>query len=352
MTKTIKIGIVVGNGTGRELSEIFKKVILLVKPISQKIEFIECKHLFNTYASVKNLRGDEIKEIIKKELNILKSFYKDFYKKGGRVIFRTAINAETLYLLRKWGKCIKLFTIPFDNCKILFCRDQMQGFYANDDYLIKKNKIQFYGSFSKTDLREVINFSIQEAEKTFGEDFEILVVYKHHLFSNTIENWIKDILPEWRLSKVKIYQPNHMVKFLFELDRRKKKNILIIAGNEIGDICHELFLYQFTDEKRETSFSKNIYLKKEIRGLIEYQTVHGSADDIADKDIVNPIATLKIAGKIGEDVLKIKNFYILMEKVIKNHYDKIQKNMYSFKTSEFVEQVIKDISEMIGEEGK
>ncbi|MEM4358365.1 MAG: isocitrate/isopropylmalate family dehydrogenase [Candidatus Pacearchaeota archaeon] len=340
----IKIGIVVGSGTGRELSDIFKKVILSIKPASQKIEFIECKHLFNTYASIKDLTGDKIKSITEKELNILKSFYRDFYKKGGRVIFRTAINAETLYLLRKWGKCIKLFTIPFDNCEILFCRDQTQGFYSNDNYSIKKNKIQFCASFSKTDLREVINFSIQEAGKIFGEDFEILVVYKHHLFSNIIENWIKDILPKERLSKVKICQPNHMVQILFELDKGKKKNILLIAGNEIGDICHELFLYQFTDEKRGTSFSKNICLKKEIKGLIEYQTVHGSADEIAGKDIVNPIATLKIAGKIGEDILKIKNFYTLMENAIKNCYNK---NMHSFKTSEFVEQVIKKMSNMI-----
>ncbi|MEO0119636.1 MAG: isocitrate/isopropylmalate family dehydrogenase [candidate division WOR-3 bacterium] len=340
----IKIGIVVGGGTGKELSEIFKKVILSIKPTSQKIEFIECPHIFNTYESLKNLDDYKVKEINKKEFNILKSFYKDFYKIGGRVIFRTAINAESLYLLRRWGKCIKLFTISFDNCNILFCRDQMQGFYSNDNYLIKKNKVQFSASFSKNDLKEVIDFSLQEARKVFGRDFEILCVYKHHLFSNIIENWIKEILPGKILSKIKICQPSPMIQFLFELDKKKKYNILIIMGNEIGDICHELFLYQFTNEKSKTSFSQNIYLNKEIKGLIEYQTVHGSADDIAGKDIVNPIATLKIAGKIGEDVLRVKNFYTLMEKVIKNHYDKIQSR---YKTSEFVDQVIKDISRMI-----
>ncbi|MFB8173476.1 isocitrate/isopropylmalate family dehydrogenase, partial [Kitasatospora purpeofusca] len=32
----------------------------------------------------------------------------------------------------------------------------------------------------------------------------------------------------------------------------------------------------------------------------EYQTVHGSADDLAGRDVVNPVATLRAAARIAE----------------------------------------------------
>lgn len=73
---------------------------------------------------------------------------------------------------------------------------------------------------------------------------------------------------------------------------------LIIAGNEYADIMEVLFLDMFDQGVQETSYSENVYLAPATSKLVEFQTVHGSADDLTGQGIVNPSATLKAAATI------------------------------------------------------
>jgi hypothetical protein len=47
-------------------------------------------------------------------------------------------------------------------------------------------------------------------------------------------------------------------------------------------------------------FCINVYLEPCVRGLVEYQTAHGSADDLAGADAANPAATLRAAAHVLE----------------------------------------------------
>ncbi|MGG7378438.1 isocitrate/isopropylmalate family dehydrogenase, partial [Escherichia coli] len=51
---------------------------------------------------------------------------------------------------------------------------------------------------------------------------------------------------------------------------------------------------------QEERCSRNVYLADAVAGLEEYQTVHGSADDIAGEGRVNPVATLRAAAAMLE----------------------------------------------------
>lgn len=51
---------------------------------------------------------------------------------------------------------------------------------------------------------------------------------------------------------------------------------------------------------QETSYPENVYLSPATNHVVEYQTVHGSADDLTGKGAVNPTATLKAAAAVLE----------------------------------------------------
>ena len=74
----------------------------------------------------------------------------------------------------------------------------------------------------------------------------------------------------------------------------------MIAGNEWADIMHVILLHMFGQGAQEARCTENVYLHPELHGLSEYQTVHGSADELAGKAVVNPSATLRVAAAILE----------------------------------------------------
>ena len=328
-----KIGLIIGSGTGRELADTFINTLQKVaKILKRQVEIIECNYEFTTYTKLHNMPYEEIENIVKKELGILKAFYEKFYSSGGRIIFKTAINAETLYLFRRIGRAIQIIDIPASENRLLIIRDETQGFYANDQYKIEKNKIEFTASFSKENLELVANFALNEAKKALKQPFETWVVYKHHLFANVIEKWASNILPD-----AKVYQPNHATELLFEnFFTQKKENLLLITGNEVGDILHELLMFHLGVGNRHSLFSKNVYLDSKLKGLVEYQTVHGSADDIAGKNIIDPTATLRALADIVQKEISVENFSSLMNEAIKYASEKFIYLKKPFTTSEFI----------------
>jgi len=316
-----KIGVVVGSGTGRELVGVFRRTLNKIAEIlGKQIDIIECEHEFGTYESLRNASSRQIEKIIYDELETLHSFYKKFYSLGGRTIFRTAINAETLYLFRKTGKAVKMIEIPLAEKTLLIIRDETQGFYVDEHYKIGKERIEFTGSFTKENFRLVTNFALNEANRVLRQPFETWVVYKHHLFANLIQKWVTDVLPN-----IQVYQPNHATELLFQdyFTSQKSNDLLMIVGNEVGDILHEVLIFHLEIGSRHTLYSKNIYLGDEFKGLTEYQTVHGSADNIAKKNIVNPTATLRALGNIVENILGIDNFSSSMDRAIEYAYKKL-----------------------------
>lgn len=315
-----KIALISGSGTGKELVELFDYAVKFISKIYGKKVITEyCNHTFSTYYNSKKYKSNEITKLVETDLLKLQDFYRDFYRNGGKAVFRTAINAETLYRFRSIEKSVKSTIFPVGKNTLLLVRDQMQGFYCNENYITTDNEINFEGKITKENLKDIIDYSIREAQKELGKSFDIWIVYKHHLFGNTLEKWCNEYL-----NNVYMYQPNHATDELYKLtsnSNKKERAILLIAGNEFGDIIHEILLFSFCKSNRFISHSKNVYLNTEIYGLIEYQTVHGSADDLEGKNLVNPIATLKAVSHYLEEFLKINNFQDIMTKTINKAID-------------------------------
>lgn len=342
----IKIGVIVGGGTGRELADVFVNSLDMIAPIlGLNVDITECEHKFSSYATLRGFSFEQIERSIREELRILESFYKRFYSLGGRVIFRTAINAETLYSFRRIGQAVKIIDIHLRGSRLLLVRDETQGFYANSIYRIKDDKIKFTGTFTKENVKAVITFALDEARKTLHQPFDIWVVYKHHLFANIIEQWASECLPE-----CKIYQPNHATELLWQhFSANRSSDLLLIMGNEVGDILYEAILLHLGIGTRQTLFSKNVYLQPDLKNLVEYQTVHGAADHIAGRDLVNPAATLAALGNILEEEIGVQGMKRLVSEAISRAYEVLGPAM-SMSTKKFTESVLSYLTRKLQED--
>lgn len=308
-----KVGIIVGSGTGRELANVFRQSLQMTAEIlNKKIEIIECEREFNSYHQMLDWSPSRIEEAVQDDLTWLGQFYKDFYADGGRAIFRTAINAETLYRFRRVGKAVKTFYIPSLGKRLLFLRDEIQGYYANDSCQIDEQEVRFSGSFSRDEFQRLAAFSSLEGDRVLRKPYDTWVVYKHHLFANLIETWAKEFFQD-----AKVYQPNHATDLLFQyLKSAEGRDLLVLAGNEVGDILHEVLIFYLSMGTRNTLHSRNVYLHEDMYGLVEYQTVHGSADSLGGQGIVNPQATLRAMADLVEEQLEEPNFHSLMDAAI------------------------------------
>lgn len=317
--------------------EVFKFALQrITSKLGKEVEVVDCEHEFRSYHRIFGSPLEDIKAVVEEDLAQLTEFYKEFHLSGGRAIFRTALNAETLYRFRAIGKAVKSIYIPLAEKSILFVRDQMQGFYANESCEIDRETIRFSGSFSRDNFDKLARYSLAEAARTLRPELDVWIVYKHHLFANVIENWAHEVLPACR-----VYQPNHATQLLGEyMATSSGPDLLLITGNEVGDILHEVLIQELGLGTRSTLYSRNTYLHPELEGLVEYQTVHGSADNIAGQGSVNPLATLRAVAAFVEEQVGENGFVSTMDRAIgavQSDYDSGRLSS----TSEVTEAVLK-----------
>ena len=123
------------------------------------------------------------------------------------------------------------------------------------------------------------------------------LVYKFHLFDGVFSIWAEEWSKKFGL-KINFVQPDTANRNLLAFGIQGR--YLMIAGNEWADIMHVILLSMFGQGAQEARCTENVYLHPDLHGLSEYQTVHGSADDLAGKGVVNPSATLRVAAAILE----------------------------------------------------
>ena len=312
-----QIGLITSGGTGPELSRVFRLAAETFAQLQgEPVVLAECPHAFRSFTELRGLTPAECARIVERDLEELACFYRGFYAAGGRFIFRTAVNAETLYALRRHLEAIKISHASLNRRRVTFVRDQHQGFYACDSWRGREDVIDFQGSFHKVKLRRIHDYAAAEASAWLGSDAETWFVYKHHLFANNIVSWVSEICP-----RAVVLQPGMAFAKLSgpgEADSRRP--LLLIAGNEIGDLLQEVFTDQ-TGLHRETACARNIYLHPDVEGLVEYQTVHGSADDLAGQQRVNPVATLRAAAELFDRYLGLAGIGDALEKAIASGFE-------------------------------
>ena len=335
-----KIGIIKGKGSGFELTQIFKNFVsLIVKEIyNEKIEFIETNNIYETYWSIREHKLNDIPKIISKEVIELQNEINSLIENEVNYCFRTGINAETLYLLRQRFNVKKEILINYKKNKILIIRDETQGFYANNYSTYSEKKIEYCGEYTEKKISGLIDFSIEKGHKYLSNDFKIFSIFKYHLFGNVLEKWFN----KYRNKEIKLYQPDTGIFKIFNYFEDSNNNdLLLIVSNEVGDIIYEFLIKFFNLGNKNELFTKNIYFSNN-KQLEVFQTVHGSADNIANQDIINPISTIRVATKIISELFQDNKLLLSLESAIsslKNDNIKTRDQGGSYNTRKYIEHL-------------
>ena len=269
----MKVALAVGGGTGPELAEVFERTLSALGGA----ELLRSTRLYATYSTA---------ELAREDAEHYERFLLEARAQGCAAVFRTAFNAQSLYLVRERLTAVKVEALG----DLLLVRDQAQGFYAGDNDAGSAESILRTCRFSKAVTWKILDFAVAEAQRLWGGMDRIMMVYKFHLLDTRFARWVKEY-PR----PIELVQPDTMNRAL--LRGAVRGRTLVVGSNEWLDVMHADLLARrglVQDER----FSVNHYLHERLTGLVEYQTVHGSADDLAGKGVVNPLATMRAAAAI------------------------------------------------------
>ena len=128
-----RVGYIAGRGTGKELADVFERVMTyLSSRYSISIELQRSPRVFHSYNSLMSDFGNQ-RDIECETTEDVKQ-YEDFCRtqaaQGTQVIFKTAINAQSLYLVRQRLQAVKVECFNREENALLLVRDESQGFYT------------------------------------------------------------------------------------------------------------------------------------------------------------------------------------------------------------------------------
>lgn len=298
----ITIGLAVGAGTGLELSEVFKKTILQLSQLYHvNLRIEQSPRLYQTFHSLKKEHNlSRVIQITREDSDHYLDFCRQMVKRGTSAIFRTAMNAQSLYLVRQNLCAVKVEYLCNKTTDLLMIRDQAQGFYTGDNAEdLDLHNVVRQCRFSKETTNLVMGFALDEAHRRWGNIpiDRIMMAYKFHLLDARFRTWVEEFCHDRGIA-IELCQPDTANRNLIRDDLTG--HILIIGANEWADIMHAVLLSWFQLGPQEDRYTYNVFLHPEMKQLREYQTVHGSADDIAGKNLVNPFATIRAAAAIVE----------------------------------------------------
>ncbi|APU15556.1 MULTISPECIES: isocitrate/isopropylmalate family dehydrogenase [Actinoalloteichus] len=294
------IGLAVGRGTGPELADVFERTVQNIGQLYSTTAVItRSPRIYHSYFSLLP-EGDleRIRQLTEEDAAHYEQFCRDQAVSGTSAIFRTAMNAQSLYLVRQRLRAVKVDVIQAQKASLLLIRDAAQGFYTGENSHVP-GVVTRTMTFSREITDQVISFALRRARDEWpdGEVREIIMAYKFHLLDGAFAEWVADAAARHGVD-IALCQPDTVNRNLIE--RGLSPRTVIISGNEWADIMHAVLLDRFAAERQESRFTENIHLHPEVSGLVEYQTVHGSADDLAGTNRVNPMATVRAAAAVME----------------------------------------------------
>jgi len=295
----------IGQGTGPELAGVFRQALAAISGrYVAHLEVVASPHRYRTYHGLRaeEASPEEMARIAREDANHYVDFLRELHDGGVPAVFRTAINAQPLYRVRERLHAIKIERLQTAEGELLLVRDQTQGFYAgvtDPDESGAGDTFRHTCEFRRDGTRLVLDHARRVGEAAWGDDGidELVMVYKFHVIDSRFARWVDEYADEHGL-RIQLYQPDTANRQLSRNALRGR--VLVVGANEWADIMHAELIQRHGQGSQEERFSENVYLHPSVAGLIEYQTVHGSADDIGGRGVVNPSATLRAAAHLLE----------------------------------------------------
>ncbi|OKJ09069.1 isocitrate/isopropylmalate family dehydrogenase [Kitasatospora sp. CB01950] len=294
------IALAVGRGTGPDLAPVFERVLRRITRLhGVEAELVRSPRLYHSYVSLRAECADtaEIARLTALDAEHYERFCREQAAAGVRAVFRTAINAQSLYLVRRRLAAVKVEPLSANGARLLLVRDQAQGFYTGENQHTPGTVVRTM-EFSREVTGQVVRYALRRARDLWPEGpARVQMAYKFHLLDGALDDWRAELSAELGI-EIALFQPDTVNRNL--ITHGPEDRTVLVAGNEWADIMHVVLLDRYGSERQENRCTENVHLHPELHGLTEYQTVHGSADDLAGLDTVNPVATIRAAARIAE----------------------------------------------------
>ncbi|MEV6805640.1 isocitrate/isopropylmalate family dehydrogenase [Streptomyces sp. NPDC051132] len=294
------IGLAVGRGTGPEVADVFERVLgALTAGHPHGVTIERSPRLYHSYVSLRAERDvAAVQALTAEDADHYERFCRTRAEQGTEAIFRTAVNAQSLYLVRQRLRAVKVDLLTDAGRSLLLVRDQAQGFYTGDNRHTP-GEVTRTMTFSREITEAVLAYALRRARREWpdGRLDRIVMAYKFHLLDGALDAWVAGLADRLGIA-VDLFQPDTVNRNL--ITHGLPDRTLIVAGNEWADIMHVILLDRFGSDRQENRCTENVCLAPGLAGLVEYQTVHGSADDLAGRDLVNPVATIRAAALVAE----------------------------------------------------
>ncbi|KOV83930.1 isocitrate/isopropylmalate family dehydrogenase [Nocardia sp. NRRL S-836] len=295
------IGLAVGRGTGPELADVFERVLAtLGEAWSVRIGLTRSPRLYHSYFSLRAEASgvEEVRLLTEQDARHYEEFCREQARAGTTAIFRTAINAQSLYLVRERLQAVKVDLIAGQGTELLLVRDEAQGFYTGENHH-EPGIVRRTTTFSAEITERVVLTALRQAERYWpGEPVgPVVMAYKFHLLDGALGEWVADIGARHGV-ELRLAQPDTVNRNIIEHGLPARS--VVIGANEWADIMHVVLLDRLGCERQENRCTENVHLHPAVSNLVEYQTVHGSADDLEGLGVVNPTATIRAAAAVAE----------------------------------------------------
>ncbi|MFD7417657.1 isocitrate/isopropylmalate family dehydrogenase [Kitasatospora purpeofusca] len=294
------IALAVGRGTGPELAPVFERALERITALhGTRAEVVRSPRLYHSYVSLREQARDtpQFERLTTEDAAHYEQFCRDQAARGVRAVFRTAINAQSLYLVRQRLAAVKVEPLTAGPARLLLVRDQAQGFYTGENRHTPGTVVRTM-EFSRAVTVRILEYAVRRARALWPQGpSRVLMAYKYHLLDGALDAWTEGLAEQLGVA-VELFQPDTVNRNL--ITHGPEDRTVLVAGNEWADIMHVVLLDRYGAQRQEDRCTENVHLAPELDELTEYQTVHGSADDLAGRGVVNPVATLRAAARIAE----------------------------------------------------
>jgi tartrate dehydrogenase/decarboxylase / D-malate dehydrogenase len=299
------VGLIEAGGTGHELATVFQRIVdgAIDMDGQQAPEYLSFEKTYGyrplTFHDANQVPAHQVAGLVSRDAKNLEHFYEVAVANSAFGIFRTAVNAESLYRARQQTQTVKCITLNVPTSgqqvrPILFFRDQVQGCYAHSWELSTLDRISFECELSQRRFETMLAFVRKTAGRLAMGNYRILFIYKFHLFGVELQRLISSAMQkELPCVGFEIVQPDSGIHSLLCDLKNSAENLVVFCANEVGDVLLEVLLHYYGLGTKETVFTSNFAL--DMNEIEILQTMHGSADKLAGLGIVNPIATIRAA---------------------------------------------------------
>lgn len=298
-----KIGIIKGDGIGPEIS---KSVIEIINSLDLDLEWIEIQLGEKNLSLNKDLLPKEELKKIKDCDAVLKAPLNTPIGKGFSSV-NVALRKEfDLHINYRPAKTYGNFS-KFNNVDLITIRENLQGMYSGLDQVRTENYAEAKSYMSKDKLILFFEESFNLAKKLKRK--KITIVHKANILKSTSGLFLDTALEVSKNYPDLIFETMIVDACAMNLVKNPNNFDVIVTSNLFGDILSDLCAGLVGG--LGLAPGANINDKTRI-----YEAVHGTAPDIAGKDLANPTAFLLSAALMLDDLSYHKEKIILENAII------------------------------------